>query len=411
MHDLMYSRELLVSNADNGYRDIIARIDPQSLRRIPWEENIALFLLSFYDSESGLPVAPDPRGLLNSVCERMARESGGYVAMAGVELEFFNFDETPRSLAEKQGVGLVPMTPGNFGYSILRPTAQQDFFYEIFDKCLEFGIPIEGWHTETGPGVYEAALKFSEARTMADRTSLFKLAVKQLALRRNLTSSFMAKPHNNLPGCSGHVHVSLVDKEGNNLFARDSLDTSPDTWDDIRGLSDIGRHFLAGLLQGLEDVMPMFAPTVNSYKRLVENFWAPVTVSWGLENRVSSIRLITPPTCSPAATRIEVRIPGADLVPHYALAAIVASGYRGVASRLPLTLPPLAKSGQGVQELRRLPRTLQEATARMRALGSLARELFGDEFVEHYCGTREHEIRLWNDYVTDWEVKRYMETV
>ena len=216
----------------------------------------------------------------------------------------------------------------------------------------------------------------------------------------------MAKPREGLPGNSGHMHVSIVDKDGKNLFYRGSEDPDP-PYPDLAHLSDTGRHFLAGLLDGLPDIMPLLAPTVNSYKRLVENFWAPVTVSWGLEHRAASIRVIAPPTASPKATRFEVRVPGADANPFYVLAAILALGWRGVEKEMEIKVPPLGKgedvggaSDRGV----RLAKSLKEANAQFMRKRSVAREVFGDEFVEHFGGTREHEIRLWDEAVTDWYV-------
>lgn len=209
------------------------------------------------------------------------------------------------------------------------------------------------------------------------------------------------------------MHISLVDKAGKNLFFRETPDVDA-PYKDIENLSDLGRHFLAGLLEGLPDIMPLFAPTINSYKRLVENFWAPVTVSWGLEHRAASIRLIAPPTSKPSATRFEVRVPGADTNPYYVLAAILALGWRGVDKKLEIQQPPLGK-GQDVGGKKdpgvRLAKNLKEATERFMREGSVAREVFGDEFVEHFGGTREHECRVWEEAVTDWEVRRYIELV
>jgi len=209
------------------------------------------------------------------------------------------------------------------------------------------------------------------------------------------------------------MHISLVDKSGKNMFARETEDKDA-KWDDLRYMSDLGRHFLAGILDGLADVMPIVAPTVNSYKRLVENFWAPVTVSWGLEHRAASIRLITPPSASAKSTRMEVRVPGADTNPHLVLAAILGLGWRGVEKKLEIPVPPLNKGedvGGEADKGVRLAKSLKEATARFMAKESVAREIFGDEFVEHFGGSREHEIRLWDEAVTDWEVKRYIEMV
>ena len=216
----------------------------------------------------------------------------------------------------------------------------------------------------------------------------------------------MAKPRSGLPGNSGHIHISVVDKSGKNMFVRESEDKDAQ-WSDIRFLSDIGRQFLAGILDGLADIMPIVAPTVNSYKRLVENFWAPVTVSWGLEHRAASIRLITPPSASAKSTRLEVRVPGADSNPYLVLGAVLALGWRGVEKKLKLSIPPLGKGedvGGEADKGARLAKSLKEATERFTSKDSIAREVFSDEFVDHYGGSREHEIRLWDEAVTDWYV-------
>jgi glutamine synthetase len=290
------------------------------------------------------------------------------------------------------------------GYSVTRPVHNQDWFYSIFNTCETFRCGIEGWHTESGPGVFEAALQFDEIKEIADRAALFKLTVKSISSKFGITPCFMAKPRQGLPGNSGHMHISIVDKSGKNMFARETEDKNA-KWDDLRYMSDLGRHFLAGILDGLADVMPIVAPTVNSYKRLVENFWAPVTVSWGLEHRAASVRLITPPSASAKSTRLEIRVPGADTNAHLVLAAILGLGWRGVEKKLEISVPPLNKgedvggeSDKGV----RLAKSLKEATAKFMAKDSIAREIFGDEFVDHFGGTREHEIRLWDEAVTDW---------
>jgi len=232
-----------------------------------------------------------------------------------------------------------------------------------------------------------------------------RYTVKSVATKYGITPCFMAKPKQGLPGNSGHMHISLTDpKTGKNLFARDTPDPHP-RYPDIAGLSDLGRHFLAGLLDGLPDVMPMLAPTINSYKRLVENFWAPVTVSWGLEHRAASVRIIAPPTSKPGATRFEVRVAGADANPHFVLAAILGLGWRGVEKKLEIPCPPLGKGEEvgGETDMGvRLAKTLREANDRFTRLGSVARDVFGDEFVEHFGGTRDNEVRLWDEAVTDW---------
>ncbi|TKA27625.1 hypothetical protein B0A50_04457 [Salinomyces thailandicus] len=428
MHDRTYFKELKISNAENGYRDILAEVDLSSFRRIPWEDNVPFFLCSFREPE-GQSLSACPRSLLERQCDKLSAKGMG--ALAGAEYEFFTFrapqahshsaghddrnsSATAQFLRERPVNDLPSLEEGMFGYSLTRPTHNQDWYYKIFEICARFRCDIEGWHTESGPGVYEAALEYGEIKAMADKAALFKLAVKNVSSKYGITPCFMAKPRQGLPGNSGHVHVSLTDpKTGKNLLARETPDPNPQ-YEDIKHLSDIGRHFLAGILEGLADVMPIVAPTVNSYKRLVENFWAPVTVSWGLEHRAASIRLIAPPTSPPKGTRFEVRVAGADTNPYLVFAAILALGYRGIEKKLALPIAPLGRGqdvGSAGDKGERLAKSLKEATERFARKGSLAREVLGDAFVEHFAGTREHEVRLWDEAVTDWEVKRYMETV
>ncbi|KAF2829896.1 glutamine synthetase/guanido kinase [Ophiobolus disseminans] len=424
MHDQTYFRELGISNKENGYRDLIAVPDLSSFRRIPWEDNVPFFLISFHDPDTRAGLSACPRSLLKRAVDKL--KESGYGAMAGAEYEFYQFrapqahDGTERNTSSTAAflrdnpVNTLPsLTEGMFGYSITRPVHNQDYYYGIFNTCAEFNCGIEGWHTESGPGVFEAALEFGEIAQMADKASLFKLVVKSLGSKHGITPCFMAKPREGLPGNSGHMHISIVDKDKKNLFARETEDTDA-AYPDIRFLSDMGRHFLAGLIDGLPDIMPILAPNVNSYKRLVENFWAPVTVSWGLEHRAASIRLIAPPTASAKATRFEVRVPGADTNPHFVLAAILALGWRGIEKKMEIAVPPLGKGedvGGEADTGERLAKSLKEATERFMRKESVAREVFGDEFVDHFGGTRQHEVRLWDEAVTDWEVRRYIETV
>lgn len=206
----------------------------------------------------------------------------------------------------------------------------------------------------------------------------------------------MAKPYADKPGCSGHLHFSLVNENGKNVFRDDS---------DPQKVSDTLRYFVAGVMNGLPSIMAILAPTINSYKRLNEAYWAPVTVSYGFEDRAAAIRIITAPVCSPDATRIEVRVPGADINTYLACAAILACGYRGISEKM--VLPDYVPA----MECERLPATLHDAVEKMNAASSMARTVLGGAFVDHYCATRTHELRVWNMAVTDWEINRYMETV
>ena len=293
--------KVYTTQTNTSFVDILALPDLSTYRRLPWESNIPFFLLDFYDPASKSLLSFAPRSLLKSVSAQLHNKHA-LTAMCGMEYEWYNFKEDPESIQASKGVGLKPLTPGMFGYSITRPLLYQSFFEQIYDHCRAFGIPIEGIHTETGPGVYEVALEYADALTLADRSHLFKTCVKQIASLHGITSCFMAKPHPNLPGCSGHIHFSLRSKEGKNAFEQTKDGVPCETM----------KKCLAGILKGLPSIMAIFGPTINSYKRLVENYWAPVTVSYGFENRTTALRIIAPPTCEPSATRIEVRVPGAD---------------------------------------------------------------------------------------------------
>ncbi|OBT75075.1 hypothetical protein VF21_06494 [Pseudogymnoascus sp. 05NY08] len=418
MHDALYAdpESSAMASENGGYSDFIAVADLPSFRRLPWEENIPFFLLRFTVNDK--PVVACPRSMLAGITQKLAQNN--VKALAGVELEFFNF-QTPTEdgygvggsrpdvagfLAKNAPGALRPITQGMFGYSMTRPTASKKYFYDIFNTCVSVGCDLEIQHTESGPGVYEAALAVKEVSEMADRVSLFKLTTKSIAMDHNITPCFMAKPLYGWPGSSGHIHMSLTDASGKNLFARETRDDSA-RWRDIASFSDMGRHFLAGILDALPDIMPLLAPNINSYKRFVENCWVPVRLNWGLEDRLVSVRLIAPPVCKAAATRMEIRIPGADLHPHYALSALLKAGMRGVEKKLDIPVPPA--SARSNEEAALLPNTLDEATRRFKAPGSVAREIFGDTFVEFYAASSEHELRLWREAITDWELKRYIE--
>ena len=378
-----------------GYPDANARVDLKTYREIPWENKLPFFLADFEDDKGG-DLAVCPRRLLKRILAQASKD--GYVVNSGMEFEWFNFKETPQSLAGKNYENPEPLTPGMFGYSILRSTLNQPFFAALMDELLAFGVPIEGLHTETGPGVFEAAILFSDALEMADRATLFKTAVKEIGYRFGILPSFMAKWNAKLPGCSGHIHQSLWDKSGKNLFFADK---------DPQKMSPLFRSYLAGQLHCLPDILPFFAPTVNSYKRLVDGYWAPTKVSWGIDNRTVAFRVIPG---SAKSTRVEVRISGSDVNPYLAIAAATAAGLYGVRKNLKLKDEPVTGSAYLNEKALRLPRNLHEATIRMQE-SKVARELFGDTFIDHFAKSRLWEWRQFQDSVTNWELQRYFEII
>ena len=378
----------------HGFPDAVARIDLDTYRTVPWDGGVPFFLGNFVTPE-GNPHPICPRQVLKRVLKRA--EKMGFTAMVGAEFEFFNFAETPQSWAEKKGVGPTTITPGMFGYSLTRANVNREYFNALMDDMAAFGIPIEGLHTETGPGVYEAALVFSEALEAADRAFLFKSAAKEIGARFGIMPSFMAKWSAQYPGCSGHLHQSLSDGK-KNLF-HDARGR--------KGMSKLFESYLAGQVGALMGMAPMYWPTINSYKRLVDGFWAPVKPTWGVDNRTASFRVISG---SPKSTRLETRCPGADMNPYLATAAVLAAGLDGVEKGLKLTAKPITGTNKGAENMPRAPRTLIETTRIFRE-SKIARDWFGDDFVDHFAATREWEWRQWLDAVTDWEMKRYFEII
>ena len=263
----------------------------------------------------------------------------------------------------------------------------------------KFNVPLEGLHTETGPGVLEAAIQYSELLEAADRATLFKTGVKEIAYKHGIMATFMAKISESLPGCGGHVHQSLWDKEGkNNLFFDDG---------DALKMSDTMKSYLAGQLHCLPFLLPMYAPTVNSYKRLVEGAWAPTTLTWGVDNRTVAARVL----CSSGKpSRLETRVIGSDANPYLAMAAALASGLYGIREKMKLTQPPTKGNGYREFAYGTLPTNLYEATQRMKS-SDVARNILGHDFVDHFTGTREWEWRQSLKAVTDWEFKRYFEII
>ena len=381
-----------------GYPDRPVRIDTGTFRQIPWEGDMPFFLADFSAANSPAhDLAACPRSLMRRVAAQAAEM--GFQPRMAQEFEWFNFRETPQTLQQKGFRDLEPLTPGMFGYSLLRPAQESDFVNHLFTQLGQFGIPLEGLHTETGPGVYEAAIHHDMALAAADKAVLFKTAVKQIAYRHGILATFMAKWNADLPGCSGHVHQSLWSPTGEKNLFFDAA--APDN------LSTLARQYIAGQLHCLPHILPMYAPTVNSYKRLVEGAWAPTTLTWGFDNRTVAMRVLNH---AEAYTRLEMRVPGADTNPYLALGAALASGLYGIRHGLSLDVPPTTGNGYANTTTGKLAPTLAEATYLMRQSG-IGAELFGADFVAHFCQTREWEHRQYARQVSDWELRRYFEVI
>jgi glutamine synthetase len=392
------SRDTLYDNVTytgwhTGYPDVNVRIIPSSCRDLVLEENQLLFLAEFSDGAEAIC----PRAVLRRIIEKAANL--GFEVYAALEYEFFVFNETPESVRTKGFRNLKTITPDNFGYSILRNTVYSEFYHQILQMSESMDFSIEGLHTETGPGVIEAAIAVDKAQNAGDKAALFKTFMKILAQRNQKMATFMAKWSMDHPGQSGHIHTSLNYLEGESAF----YDA-----ENPYHMSKIQRHFLAGQQLLMPEFLAMIAPTVNSYSRLVPGHWAPTDASWGIENRTTALRVIPG---NEKTQRIENRLGSADANPYLALAAAIGSGLYGIEHELE---PKPEIKGNSYEQAHdkelALPRTLWDAAQNLKA-SSAAHALFGSEFVTHFAATREWEEREFRKHITDWELARYFEII
>ncbi len=388
------------SSWDKGFADVPLRLDPESLRWLPDEPGTPYFIAELAPP-AGAEFHPIcPRNVLKRVLGRAA--ALGYEVCFSFEYEFFVFRETPESLRAKNYRDLVPFTPGMFGYSILRSGVHSGVFQDLLDHCAAMRTDLEGLHTETGPGVLEAAVRYSRGVDAADRAALFKTFAKVFFQRRGCVATFMAKWSNDYPGQSGHLHVSLWDRQsGKNLFHKDGT----------RGnLSPLAESFVAGQARHMREMCAVIGPTVNSYRRMVKGAWAPTAATWGIDNRTVALRVVPG---SPQSQRVEYRLAAADGNPYLIAAAALASGLEGIEKGLRPD-EPVRGNAYEVQDAlpveMKLPPTLREAAEIFRG-SEMARRWLGEEFVDHFAATREWETRQFERAITDWELKRYFEII
>ena len=379
-----------------GYPDTPIRVVADAVRDLPGEFGGKGVLAICELAGQAEPLCPRTR--LRKVLE--TARTMGYEPVVGFEYEFSLFAETPQTARAKGYSGLTPMTPGNFGYSVLRTASGSDFGEGLLAELGAMGVPVQALHTENGPGMWEAAIAPSNALEAADRAAVFKTFVKTYAQRRGLMATFMAKWSVEHQGQGGHIHISLRDAEGGApLFhdAADPLQVSPTL-----------RQFVGGQLAFMAEMACVVAPTVNAYTRLVPGAWAPTAATWGLDNRTCALRVVG---ATPDARRVEFRVAGADANPYLALAAALASGLEGIEAALDAPAP---RTGNAYLDLdppaERLPPTLSAAADRLRG-SKTARRWFGDAFVDHFAATRAWEEAQFRAAVTDWELRRYFEII
>ncbi len=360
-----------------GYGDFVMKPDLETLRPVPWQPATALVMadLAWHDER---PVAPSPRQILRRQLDRLAER--GWIANAGTELEFIVF-KTPYEDAWRQGYrDLEPANLYNVDYSLLGTARVEPLIRRIRNSMAGAGMKVENSKGECNFGQHEINFRYAPALATADDHVIYKNGAKEIAAEEGHSITFMAK-WDEREGNSCHIHCSLADEGGANVFGSDEA---------------LFHRFVAGQLACLRELTLFFAPQVNSYKRFVPGSFAPTAVAWGEDNRTCSMRVVG----HGHSLRVENRLPGADVNPYLAIAAMIAAGLHGIDSELELE-PPLAGNAYE-SDKPRVPHNMYDARD-LFAASDVAREAFGDEVVGHYLNRAQVELDAYEATVTDWE--------
>jgi glutamine synthetase len=373
---------------ERGYGDIAFISDFSSIRVVPWHEKTVL-LFADVETVDGEPVAVSPRQILKAQVDRLAER--GWTGFTGTELEFIVFEDSYEEAWDGGYRNLTPANQYNVDYSLLGTSRIEPLLGRVRRAMRDAGMTVESLKGECNFGQHEIAFKYAELIDKCDEHSLFKLGTKEIAAQEGCSITFMAK-YNEREGNSCHVHLSLRDEDGSAVFAGER----------DHGFSEVFEHFLAGQIAYAKEFSLFLAPNINSYKRFVEGSFAPTALLWGLDNRTCAFRVVG----HGPSLRVECRVPGGDVNPYLALAALVAAGLRGVDESLPLA--PAFAGNAYAADAARVPTTLQEATT-LFADSKVARDAFGDEVVDHYTHAARVEVAAFNAAVTDWERYRGFE--
>ncbi len=380
-----------MSSWDRGYGDFVLVPDMTTLRRVPWQDGTAMVIadLTWLDAA---PVVASPRQILKAQTQRLAEH--GWAAMVGTELEFVVYSDTYEQAAAKGYRGLVPANQYNVDYSILGTSRIEPLLRRIRNEMAAAGLYVESAKGECNLGQHEIAFRYAEAVTTCDNHTIYKTGSKEIAAQDGNSITFMAKP-NTREGNSCHIHLSLRGRAG-------SAGAAVLAGDGPYGLSKLGEHFLAGQLAAMREFTLCYAPNINSYKRYVPGSFAPTSVRWGPDNRTCALRLVG----HGASLRAENRVPGGDVNPYLAVAAMIAAGLHGIDNELPLE-PPVEGNAY-LDTSAKVPHTLRDALELWQK-SDLAREAFGAEVVEHYANYARVELEAYDAAVTDWELQRCFE--
>src|SRR5438128_4780654 len=372
-----------IASWERGYGDFGLQPDLATLRSIPWLEATALVLCDVVWHD-GTPVAPSPRQVLRAQVERA--HAAGYEAMFGSELEFFLFKQTYAEAHGQHYRGLTPSVPYILDYHVLAATYDEPFLRQIRNGMVDAGMRVESSKGEAWPGQHEINFRYADALRMADDHVVYKNGAKEIAHLNGCSITFMAKPDHTSIGSSCHIHSSLW-RDGESAFA---------------GESPVFKQWLAGQIACARELAIFLAPTINSYKRYAAGSWAPTTLAWGYDNRTCGFRVVG----HGQGLRVETRIPGGDVNPYLAFAALLAAGLHGLEQEL--ELPPPLEGNAYVSDAERFPGTLREAIDALEG-GTMARAAFGDEVVDHYLNYARTEQRLFDEVVTCYERERMFE--
>ncbi len=376
-----------------GYGDYIMKPDLDTLRLIPWLEGTALVLCDLLDHHTHADVPHSPRAVLKRQLDRL--QSLGLQSAVATELEFFVFRENFDQLRDQGYRGMTPISAYNEDYHIFQTTKEEGLMRAIRKGLQGAGVKVENTKGEADAGQAEINVCYTGALEMADNHCLVKNAVKEIAFLNQRAVTFLAKWHHDAAGSSSHIHQSLISTEGERVFH---------SADDQYGMSDLMRHYIAGLLKYAGDNTYFLAPYVNSYKRFIAGTFAPTKAIWSLDNRTAGYRVVGEGTTN---VRVECRVGGSDMNPYLAIGAQIAAGIAGIEEKLELEAEFKGDAYQSSQA-REIPRTLSEAMQALKG-SSMLREAMGSEVIDHYARTAEWELEAFHSKVTDYEVQRGFE--
>lgn len=371
-----------MSSWSRGYGDFVLRPDLSTLRLVPWHEATALVLCDV-EWEDGTPVVASPRQVLRRQVDQLAAR--GLVAHVGTELEFMVFRDSYEDAWRKGYRDLESANQYNVDYSMVGTARVEHLLRAVRNGMSGAGMYVESAKGECNLGQHEIAFRFAEALTTCDNHSIYKTGAKEIAAAEGLSITFMSK-YDEREGSSCHIHISLRSPEGDPVLAGEGP----------HGFSPLMEHFLAGQLACLREMTYFYAPNVNSYKRFVPGSFAPTSAAWGRDNRTCAMRVVG----HGASLRVENRVPGGDVNPYLAVAALIASGLHGIENELPLD--PEFTGNAYESDLPRVPHTLRDAAVLL-AESKVARDAFGEEVVAHYLNAARVESEAFEAAVTDWE--------